>query len=854
MNIIKERFSDKSGIAFIITIGLLGLLMITAVTFVVFMKTEREATNNASLIKRTRQLALSGVADAMAEIDHSLEIDNSVEYYLYPSTNNGWYISLPPLEKDRITSSIKEIGDVKSDTSSDPYKIYKNLRSDIYYNKPGFVDLLPRETFDNAFKFCQIDAYKIVNDKYKVFDEIFDYSGDKDNKPKEYRGNFSYIIVNLSGTLDANFIGDELPLSERGLGGYPTNFYVEALPGIDNETKFIQYRDSMPEYFETTKEILDGDKANDGIISKDVKCIYPFSFFYSDSDSSKQVVGNTEAQLIADMAKLNKIAAALKNDANVEGSVDAAYANPNVKFATLLNLLDYLDDDNKPGGLAIFEDPPNANALIKGYNTPCAEPFPMINEVYLNTKFITISANGVTPYSYTMLTTLNIELWYPFVSPTCKKAFPDGFDLEYTIHFGTNQLETTTTGSPVLNLLPDKSIGTTDTATQNTGKPREWTETIFFESSDFDDKVIAGKEAIVYLDPTRKFNFLPRSTDLTNITDHVNLNNKMIVSVDIKIKEKGTAYDDDSNTFDGFDPAENDGVNYMLQFEVPLAIDGTKQLIDTDFDKQVIDPRLNYKATNNGVDWWRDMEAPNNTDANIGKINIVTTDAWAENSTDDDGKMFIKGYKGHPATLESIGEFGYIFTGRPWETVRLLDRDGNVSRHLIYENLILASDTNRTSGFANVNTEFDEVLDAVINNIPLAPDDYNPDGFTHITNPDDVVAAIKKSIKTFNPNNTGISSTNLFDAVFQTNIINALGAKTEFEKEAFYISGYPAFNSRQQLFAIISKGYINNSAQYCMAIVWRDPVATDEWTDGNGDKRSYHKCFVREVTWLDNQY
>ena len=186
---------------------------------------------------------------------------------------------------------------------------------------------------------------------------------------------------------------------------------------------------------------------------------------------------------------------------------------------------------------------------------------------------------------------------------------------------------------------------------------------------------------------------------------------------------------------------------------------------------------------------------------------------------------------------------------------KIVDKDVNVSRHLIYENFILASDTNRTSGFANVNTEYDEVLKAVVNNIPLVPDAYDdalPDGFTHLTDslPDHVVEAIRTSIKTFDPNTTGISSTNLFDEVFRDKIFNAIWPTvpvadlTDFEKEAFYISAYPAFNSHQQLFAIISKGYVNQSAQYCMAIVWRDPVP---------DENGYHRCFIREVTWFVNQ-
>jgi hypothetical protein len=812
MTNLKQKFREKEGIAFIITLGLLAVLMVLGVSFAVYMKVEREAAGNFALVGSCRQLALAGVAYAMDDISFSLDEDpDDDDFYWYPKTNGwcrnntfyGWF------------TSTAESG-------------YDSLKSKLYSNNKLAKELIPEQTFYTARKIYSIDRLNT----FDIFDdgEFADVDKDIDGK---FNGNASYIVVNLSGVLDPNFAGGKMT---RTSAGTPDEFSLQDFPGIISTNNFFTDREDM-EWYETIGEIEDINEAEslpdpgDTIDVDKLKALYPFSFFYSDSDSSKLVVANTEAQLLADMSKLNKIAAALKNDANVEGSVDAAYANANVRFATLLNLLDYLDDDNKPGGLPQFE-------TIFSYKSPCVEPFPMINEVFLNTKFITTSANNADPYRYTMLTTLNIELWYPFVSPTCEDAFPDGFDLEYTIHFGTNQLETTTSGSPVLNLLPDKSSVTT--ATQNTGKPREWTETISFKSSDFDDKVIAGNEAIVYLDPTRKFNFLPRSTALTNITSNLKPNNSMIISVDIKIKEKGTAYDDDSNTFDGFDPAENDGVNYMLQFEVPLAIDGTKQLLDTDFDKQVVDPRLNYKATHDGLDWWVDVVPANNN--NIGKINTVTANEWAKDVTDNDGKMFIKGFAGNPASLESIGEFGYIFTGRPWETVRLLDRTNNVSRHLIYENFILASNTNITSGCANINTEYEEVLRAALKDMPMLPDRSVTPPLTTAQ-----LDSLVDKIQTLTADG-GISPTNLFESAAQTAIFTALGLDetkaTEFEKEAFYISGYPALRSDQNLFAIFSMGHYYASKQICMAIVWRDPVP-----DENGN----HACFIRELTWLNGE-
>ncbi|MCK5744137.1 MAG: hypothetical protein KAH30_05315, partial [Caldisericia bacterium] len=92
----------------------------------------------------------------------------------------------------------------------------------------------------------------------------------------------------------------------------------------------------------------------------------------------------------------------------------------------------------------------------------------------------------------------------------------------------------------------------------------------------------------------------------------------------------------------------------------------------------------------------------------------------------------------------------------------------------------------------------------------------------------------------------GISPTNLFDSATQTAIFTALNVQngTEFEKEAFCISGLPALRADQQLFAIFSMGNYYASKQVCMAIVWRDPLP---------DSTGRHPCFIRELPWMNGE-
>ena len=824
MTNLKQKFRKKEGIAFIITLGLLAVLMITGVSFAVYMKVERESAANFALAGSCRQLALAGVAYAMDDISFSLDKDpvepDHNDFDLYPRLTTTWDSG------DYFHGWYQTTADFDSSFTADDEKAYNSLKSKLYSNNKLAKELIPQKTFDTARKIYSVGRLNT----FDIFDDE-EFPDVAQNIAGNFKGNTSYIVVNLSGVLDPNFAGGET----RGVGGTPAQFDLGELPCIKvekddvqtdaNEAAFISYRKSMG-YFDSMAEVSRA-KVVTTADSADLKCMYPFSLFAEKDVSSKLVVYTNVANY--GLAEIRALAEVLEDDAKVSGSVDSDF-NSGAKFAAALNFIDYLDDDNIPG---------NGNPRLGAppYATPCVEAFPMINEVYLSSGYNSMISGD--QYGYKMTTKLNIELWYPFVSPKCA----DNYALEYTIRFGPTALETVNNGVKALDLVPDE---VTPEGASSTGS-RDWTEKIPLNSANLD----ASSNSGLWNMGNRTFDLEPnpdwRYTDLTNITLNLPAGS-MVISVDAKIVDKN----DSSIIYDGFDwDVSSPDDEFMLQFVNfnVTPIDGTRQRINEEFDMQVVDPRLNYRVVVDGTTWWMDMSASGDT---LSQINKATQDYMATNEYADSGwQMFVKGYKDNPnsVSMESIGEFGYIFTGRPWETIRLCDKDNTFPRHLIYENLLLEGSGLTNSGCANINTEYEEVLRAALNNMPLSPG-KNAEVLMDEDEPaDDKLSRLVDKIMSLT-NDGGISPTNLFESVNRDKIFNAIWPTvpvadlTDFEKEAFYISGMPNLRSDQQLFAIFAMGNYYASKQICMAIVWRDPVPDE---DGN------HPCFIRELTWLNGE-
>ena len=72
MNATEERTAEKSGVALILVIGLLALMMVMAVAFAIYMRTERVAAGNFRNDVRVRQLLQVALARALNDVDSNM--------------------------------------------------------------------------------------------------------------------------------------------------------------------------------------------------------------------------------------------------------------------------------------------------------------------------------------------------------------------------------------------------------------------------------------------------------------------------------------------------------------------------------------------------------------------------------------------------------------------------------------------------------------------------------------------------------------------------------------------------------------------------------------------------------------
>ena len=333
-----DPWSNKRGIAMVMVLGLLSVLVILAVAFSIAMHTERAASSQHSSVVRNRRAALAVLADALEALDANLQSD------LYPSTANQWVTGWPytAADLDAFTS--------------------------------GASNLLSRQTIMNAMKLVCANG---VASGYSP-----DLSG-------AYNGKAAYLIVNLSGLLDANYAG-AVPNS-REFGANAEEVVLDDLPEMDSSVAFSAARPVAG--YDRIYDI----SLNGGLSS------FPVNFSaYSRALNALPDENNTLPAFVGG------------NQSDIQGEStevrqafdDALFGtHPNQGNVMLMNLYDLVDPDPWPG----------ASSAGNPFRTdgPYVDSFPMINEVWV-TNQVRVSGDGSTIIN---IGRLIVEVAYPFVNP-----------------------------------------------------------------------------------------------------------------------------------------------------------------------------------------------------------------------------------------------------------------------------------------------------------------------------------------------------------------------------------------------------------------------------------------------------
>lgn len=357
----------REGIALVVVLGFLSALVLLAVAFAIIMRTERLTARYYSDQVRARQLIHAGLARCLAMLSTNVQarvyLPTNVIVSTYSRPDQSW----PDF--------------VWSEDSDGIRYVPMSLRRDASNANPRvrWVPITDPET-------------------------------------GQLYGDYAYLIVNCSGLLDANYIGQ----TNRGYGLEPGEIqFCSLLPEFNADT-LKDYR-RVFERFETLPELyylassLASEITIHGLTKNALKTLpasyadnlHVFSYFPRGvaryiNNAWRLDTNNPIAYIGGDPEKWNR-QAVLKALEAVPG-----LDNPTNFF---LALYDYADLDPLPAG----------ENLLEKFARYSSEPVPMLNEV-ATTNYIRYAGPEGTNYVYVHGIKVIVETWYPFVNDCVKGA------------------------------------------------------------------------------------------------------------------------------------------------------------------------------------------------------------------------------------------------------------------------------------------------------------------------------------------------------------------------------------------------------------------------------------------------
>lgn len=320
----------REGIALIVVIGFLSILTVMAVSFAINMRTERLTSNMYLDSVRSRHLLDVALSRALLDID---------------TTMNG--ALAPGFE-------------VLQSPGIDPIDLYVGMSTNYL---PSDWTVKPPPSGFNTISITNSAGAKI---------DV---------------GRYSYLIFNLGGFLDMNWVGTSLD-RKSGLDPGEITISDTVLPDIANAGQWGLFRNDLLKRWRRI-ETLDEFHAIGGAYGISPQNFLPYSrsleMLTPEGDEKMELGGSREDILIA-KAPITEI---LRDKCDINGAVVDDVFNC---------ILDFVDDDNIP------ENPQGLSG----------EAVPMINEVAASGRFTkTAAGTGVATYSLVDFK-IALELWYPF--------------------------------------------------------------------------------------------------------------------------------------------------------------------------------------------------------------------------------------------------------------------------------------------------------------------------------------------------------------------------------------------------------------------------------------------------------
>jgi len=754
---LRGKSSNRRGVALLLVVGLIALLMISTMAFTVMMTIERSASTNYRNSTQARQLIYAGLAQAISDID------SNVADRVYPSWTNNYAVVV----------------------GASGGRVVTNIPADVFPS----IDYTKQQVSDipSSARVLSLNALKYI--PLSLWDNV-------ENTPAEYQtlsvtnsgipnivGRYAYVAVNVSGLLDANYVGG----SSRWLGATPGEIQVEAAPDISSATTFTNSRANTYQRYESVAELA--QLANAGLQANPspppantVDNFETFSYappeLQPDGKTPKVYIGGTAAQLIA---KHNDITNAFaKCFASSVPLADPVSGQGNAAEWAYDSLVDYVSPSSAaPTGTG---DAP--------WGRPASKDAAQIASVALTMKYTWTSnvVAGVTNITHTVTYYVTVGLVRPFVN-----ASPIGIQYNVSVSeflVNNNSPATPAVFTPLFPFTPSTTLTSIGPAQQSPPITPQGKGVVTFALSPAKTITISSPPSSLITSATNNcyIGFAVQVTDPSgNIVDQVPAEgsgyadtahciligynkvfgspDKPLPSNDGSLSEQHTVWAeaiDPAINWDGYStdgqwlPSESNpsqivnanclsnlttavALPFGANFFAPKASINSGKMYSTSADQTYVNKvkssisgglLSSYLLTNRDALVWWNQNVGTATLLSSKKVPIIPDGVRLgepDNSHWDPLDMQIRHYvKGAP--LESVGELGYLNIGR-WMTINLYPHghDGTVLNnmlpswqfHRVLDYFTLRDPNAATNGLVNLNSTVTNVHACVFDQMPL---------------------------------------------------------------------------------------------------------------------------------------
>lgn len=830
-------FASRRGAAILVVVGLMAILLITAVAFTIMMRIERGASANYRHMVAARQMLGYGLAQALADIDAQVAND------WYPNWPAGSYSngSRVVTEKAGVIFSVDK--SVLTNTDINPARplSYEALK----YIPGGLL----RQSVETA----QPEWISVLDRQGNMV------------------GRYSYVACNVSGLLDANYIGK----TNRWVGADPGEIQIapSLLPDVTNATLFAMCRDtnnpttgSADVRYETMKEFT---SLNRGLRSA-VSNLEVFSYAPCDETAPdgkpKLYIGGDLSVRITDVTfsnRLREIATAIlpANYLNHRGGTRSqqqlADEGPKRIDAFIRSLVEY-----------------TSGTSATDFCHPTASSVPMLSSVVWTP---TLSWKPAPPATFITTNVFEIYAWNPFVG-----SLPPG---TYTADVSITCTNHPRIANPAaLNPTFDACLIPTSSSITQNGLPLTVSGNFLFGSF---QKTYSGSVPVSYTNNAYNYNFsiggnypilfkvalkkngsivdqVPGDWSLRGIDVHPDNFTAQMVSKKVSSSFTGmvpmTLGRTNSTWAETFDPRcnwESDDLGYQQWWSDSTMLNSTTLPALTNNPTAFVPPRTSY-----GIFMKSILTAPSSLSVLNATLDGVG-DTWND-SLLDQIKMYAAG-----RPLQTVGELGYIPLDN-WFSMRLHARTNDSSHfmlptisaygksfdyHPVFDYFTMTPTNQHVRrGLVNINTDKSNVLESAFVGMPVHDWATNFSGYGMGYCSVSQAVAVASFIARRTPEVGLQQFQKASDLALlpwgDSTLTNSLAACNKMDREAALRNSMGLFTARQQIYTIIVRadsfmakfgftdmqhGSVLGSAQ-AVYQVWRDPAP-----DSNGK----HRCFVR---------